>query len=85
MPNEDVSIGFWLMSVDLRRIDNQRVMPPDCCLHKMPAPAGHVTSATPFLTDSVVGASIQNHDGVSSSSSCQLPAGDMYAVFPCRW
>ena len=32
MPNEDVSIGFWLMSVDLRRIDNQRVMPPDCCI-----------------------------------------------------
>jgi hypothetical protein len=31
MPNEDVSIGFWLMSVDLRRIDNQRVMPPDRC------------------------------------------------------
>jgi hypothetical protein len=38
----------------------------------MPAPAGRVTSAIPFLTDSVVGASLQNHDGVSSSSSCQL-------------
>lgn len=25
MPNEDVSIGFWLMSVDLRRIDHHRV------------------------------------------------------------
>ena len=26
MPNEDVSVGFWLMSVDLRRIDHQRVV-----------------------------------------------------------
>ena len=25
MPNEDVSVGFWLMSVDLRRIDHPRV------------------------------------------------------------
>ena len=31
MPNEDVSIGFWLMSVDLRRINNQRVKLSDCC------------------------------------------------------
>ena len=26
MPNEDVSVGFWLMSVDMRRIDHQRVV-----------------------------------------------------------
>ena len=26
MPNEDVSVGFWLMSVDLRRIDHPRVV-----------------------------------------------------------
>jgi hypothetical protein len=31
MPNEDVSIGFWLMSVDLRRINNQRVMLLNSC------------------------------------------------------
>ena len=29
MPNEDVSVGFWLMSVDMRRIDHQRVV----CVH----------------------------------------------------
>lgn len=32
MPNEDVSIGFWLMSVDLRRIDHQRVRLPSLLL-----------------------------------------------------
>ena len=34
MPNEDVSVGFWLMSVDLRRIDHQRVvsLPDHPCL-----------------------------------------------------
>lgn len=33
MPNEDVSIGFWLMSVDLRRVDHQRVSQPDLDQH----------------------------------------------------
>lgn len=28
MPNEDVSVGFWLMSVDLRRVDHPRVVRP---------------------------------------------------------
>ena len=30
MPNEDVSVGFWLMSVDMRRVDHQRVVGGRC-------------------------------------------------------
>jgi hypothetical protein len=37
MPNEDVSIGFWLMSVDLRRINNQRVLKYLACIQLLVA------------------------------------------------